>query len=422
MSQIELVLTKKTHCGPLAKGCDHCVKGRKSVFFVTGLCHYRCFYCPISDDKRYKDIVKINEQFISTPDSKQGIDQAIEEIKLCQSSGVGITGGDPLLKLDRVCTYIKAFKEKFGSSFHIHLYTTLDHVTQEALLQLESAGLDEIRFHFNVQDILLWEKVHFAEGSSMDVGVEIPVVPGFKEKTKELISFCAQLGFITFINLNELEYSDASQERFDELGLVVKDDLSYAIEGSEELALELVEFGKQKSISTHYCSAEFKDKVQLGNRLRLRSQSVAREFDDVNEQGMLYRGVLRPISDTPDRPFTKDVPPLTGDVVEDEIDTIVQNKGLLDVGVPEKKPSQEIFYEGFTLHGIRKQLMSLFDIPEDLIEVDGDRIITGAHILKEIWPQVKRKRTLVGWKKHFKAELVVEYPTSDHFPLEREEL
>ncbi|MFP4119394.1 MAG: radical SAM protein [Candidatus Woesearchaeota archaeon] len=424
---MEFVKTEKVHYGPLAKGCEQCIEGRKSVLFITGICHYKCFYCPISDEKRYKDVVKINERVVARPDAPEGINEAIEEIRLCQSKGVGITGGDPLMRLERTCRYIEAFKEEFGYDFHIHLYTTLDHVTQEALFQLEEAGLDELRLHFNVADILLWEKAHFAEGMNFTVGAEVPAIPGFGEKTKELINYCKQLGFIEFVNLNELEYSDASQARFEELKLAVKDDLSYGINGSEELAKELVDFGKNRTMPVHYCSAEFKDKVQLGNRLRLRAESVARAFDSVDEQGMLYRAELKPVNQEresrPDRETTeKD----ERDEHEKEVDHVVEKMGLLDLP-DEEEPEEEssgfdTLYEGFTLEGIRQQLIRNYDIPEELIEVQDGRILTAPHILKEIWPQIKRKRKFFGWKNQFEAALVTEYPTSDHFPIDREVL
>ncbi|MGM5481275.1 MAG: radical SAM protein [Nanobdellota archaeon] len=426
---MEFVKTKKTHFGPLVKGCEQCINGRKSVLFITGICHYKCFYCPISDDKRCKDLVKINEKVIARPDAPDGINEALEEARLCQSKGIGITGGDPLLRLQRTCRYIKAFKEEFGDTFHIHLYTTLDHVTQEALLQLEAAGLDELRFHFDVADILLWEKVHFAEGVGFTVGAEIPSIPGFGEKTKELINYCKQLGFVEFINLNELEYSDASQERFNELGLVVKDELSYGIKGSEELAKELVEFGKKRGMPVHYCSAEFKDKVQLGNRLRLRAQTVARTFDSVDKQGMLYRAELKPVDQTNEEAnFDRyDSEQDNRDEHEKEVDHVVEKIGLLDLSDSEESEEQKSaefdkLYDGFTLEGIRQQLIRNYDIPEELIEVHENRILTAPHILKEIWPQIKRKRKLFSWKNKFEAALVTEYPTSDNFPIDREVL
>ncbi|MFW5865689.1 MAG: radical SAM protein [Nanoarchaeota archaeon] len=424
--KMELVTTEKQHFGPLAKGCKDCVVGRKSVLFITGLCHYRCFYCPISDDKRYKDVVKINERPLLRPDAPEGTVKTIEEIRLCQSTGVGITGGDPLMRLDRTCRYIEGLKKEFGSSFHIHLYTTLDHVTQEALLRLEKAGLDELRLHFDVTDILLWEKAHFAEGFQMTIGAEIPSIPGYVEKTKELIHFCKTLGFIDFFNLNELEYSDASQHHLKSKSFEVKDSSSYAIRGSEEMALKLIEFGKQLDFPVHYCSAGFKDRVQLGNRLRLRAQSVARPFDNVDEQGMLFRAELKPIDRVSVDKTSREMDYEKDDYEEHEkeVDHVVEKLGLLE----EPEYASEIIsddntlFEGFTLEGIRQQLIRNYEIPEELIEVQGDRILTAPHILKEIWPQIKRKRKFFAWKSLFTASLVTEYPTSDHFPLEREGL
>ena len=49
------------HHGVLAKGCELCITGEKSVFFVTGVCPRHCFYCPISEQKWQKDEIYINE-------------------------------------------------------------------------------------------------------------------------------------------------------------------------------------------------------------------------------------------------------------------------------------------------------------------------------------------------------------------------
>ena len=39
--------------------------------------------------------------------------------------GTGITGGEPLLRLDYVLDCIRALKKEFGDEHHIHLYTCL---------------------------------------------------------------------------------------------------------------------------------------------------------------------------------------------------------------------------------------------------------------------------------------------------------
>lgn len=290
---MRLVRCKKDFSGRLTKGCKQCVKGRKSVLFITGKCHYNCFYCPISDDKRNVDVVKINERVIHRPDSDEALDALFEEVRLCRSLGVGITGGDPLANVQRTYAYIKALKTEFGKKFHIHVYTSPQFVTKEKLLHLQEAGLDELRFHLDVEHDSLWKKVKLAQDLNFFVGVEVPAIPGLEKESKALLDFCKAQPVIQFVNVNELEYSDTSDKRLSKRGFKVKDRLSYAIKGSEELALKLVAYGKKIHLPVHYCSASFKDGVQLGNRLLWRAKSVAYRFDEVDRQGMLTRGEIR---------------------------------------------------------------------------------------------------------------------------------
>ncbi len=273
--------------GRLAKGCRLCVEGRKLVLFVTGLCGQRCFYCPVSEHKFGKDVVYANEWQILAPDNPV---ELIKEAELTGAKGAGITGGDPLVNVDRCVAYIRLLKERFGKQFHIHLYTPLKLVTQERLQKLYEAGLDEIRFHPNLDDDSLWERLNLAKQFDWDIGVEIPVIPGYEQKTRKLIDFIA--GKVDFLNLNELELSDttAGHYQLHVKGFKPKDELSYGVLGSEELGMVLLDYAARKGLAVHLCTAKLKDAVQLRNRIRLRAKRVALRTDVVTREGTLIRG------------------------------------------------------------------------------------------------------------------------------------
>ena len=266
--------------GSLCRGCKLCVKGEKLVLFITGVCPRNCWYCSISEKKKNKDVIFANERPINN------VNEAIEEAKLCDATGAGITGGDPLSKLDRTLEYIKALKKEF-KDFHIHLYTSLNLVDEDKLKQLFEAGLDEIRFHLDLDD-KLWDKLELARKFRWKVGVEIPVIPGKKDETVKLIEFVKDK--IDFLNLNELEYSEINSEEYQKRDLTAKNELSYGIQGSEELALELLE--QFPDMNIHYCTSKLKDGVQLANRIKRRAKNVKENFDIVTKEGMLIRGAV----------------------------------------------------------------------------------------------------------------------------------
>ncbi|HII69334.1 TPA: radical SAM protein [Candidatus Woesearchaeota archaeon] len=270
--------------GSLPKGCRLCAAGKKSVFFITGVCNAGCFFCPISEQKKNNDVIFINER----PVKKNN--DVIGEINACRSEGVGITGGDPLARIDRTCAYIRKLKERYGKGFHIHLYTPLALVTDDKLKRLHGAGLDEVRFHLFLNDRKRWPILEKATGYSWDVGVEIPVLPKMERATKELIDFIA--GKVKFLNLNELEYSDTNASGMERFGYATKGAASYAISGSEELAKRLLCYCKGRIPSVHYCTASLKDSIQMARRIRRRAKTVRKGYQSLTREGMIRTGAL----------------------------------------------------------------------------------------------------------------------------------
>ena len=270
--------------GKLPKGCAYCVKGQKLVLFLTGLCPNQCFYCPVSEQKSGKDLVYANEWKIASPKD------VIKEAELTDAKGAGITGGDPLVKLDRTIKYIKLLKKKFGKKFHIHLYTPLNLVTEAKLKRLHQAGLDEIRFHPMLDKQKEWKKIELAKKFKWDVGVEIPVIPGKKKETIKLINYIKDK--IDFLNINELEISDTNVNKLVEKGFKPKDRFSYGVKGSEKLAKEILNYLKKTKLNIHYCTTTTKDKAQLARRIKRRALNVALKTDFITKEGTLVRGVI----------------------------------------------------------------------------------------------------------------------------------
>jgi len=274
--------------GTLPKGCRLCAEGSKMVLFVTGLCDSSCYYCPISEEKAGKDLVFADEMPVSDDDD------IIYETDAIRGEGAGISGGDPLCTIDRTLDYIRLLKSNYGNDFHIHLYTSKTTVSQENLEQLKNAGLDEIRFHPQKDD---WSGIERALKSGMKVGIEVPAIPGKTEKLKQIALRAEELG-LSFLNMNELEASETNFENLKSQGMRLTDMASASIEGSAEVAREVIEWAAEnlKSFSVHFCSASFKDGVQMRNRLERRLEHTIREFEERDaDDSLLVVGIIRAI-------------------------------------------------------------------------------------------------------------------------------
>lgn len=355
--------------GKLSHGCKQCVKGKKSVFFITGLCPRRCTYCPISDNKKNKDVTYINEW-----ETRKESD-IIAEIKLCNSKGVGITGGDPLVSIERTEKYILLLKEVFGKKFHIHLYTSLDLVDDKILKKLYNAGLDEIRFHPDLNKETQWDRIKLARKYDWKIVMEIPAIPDELKKTKELLSTVHP--FIDYLNLNELEIAD---NEFSTVGKKYKpkDDLTYAVKGSEETAIKLMEYATRLGLKNiHFCTATLKDKHQLAKRIKRRAKNIKKPFDKMTKEGMLIRAAIY------FKPFKKH-----GKATPSDIEKAEKIRDLLlELGAAKRKV---------------------------YLDTDFARVLTTPRIAKKYSDQLMEHK--------YHAYIVEEYPTKDAFPIELEEL
>lgn len=276
------------YTGRLPTGCRHCARGGKLVLLVTGICGSGCYYCPLSDKKRGKAVVYADE-LLSKADS-----DIIGEAKLIGATGTGVTGGDPLIVPKETARLIRLLKGEFGSKHHIHLYTSSSDL--KAIGAVAKAGLDEIRFH---PPVPLWGKMAGSryEGAllsavdlGMEVGFEIPSLPGSEAGIRSLVDSASRLG-LSYVNMNELEFSETNWRQLKSRGFEVKDDVSAAVKGSEKLALKILG-DSECAIPLHYCSSSFKDAIQLRRRISRRARNVKRPFDVLTKDGTRLIGIV----------------------------------------------------------------------------------------------------------------------------------
>lgn len=283
------------HSKALSPSCLECAAGRKLVLFVTGACDTGCFYCPLSDVRNQHPAMYANERLVLGKTHEELARQVIEEAHAMGATGMGVTGGDPMLVPELSAAMIRSLKEEFGAGFDVHLYTS-KHPEQGVLRALKEAGLNEIRFHPHESHWMRLEGSPFeramrdAQALGLRVGFEVPAIPGVEVGLRRLLALAQRLR-VDYVNLNELEYTHTNGEELARRGLVVADDGSAAIEGSRELALRLVqEFGRR--LPMHYCSSRFKDAVQLSNRVRRRAERTARPLDLISQEGLIVVGLI----------------------------------------------------------------------------------------------------------------------------------
>lgn len=327
------------------------------VLLVTGRCSSGCFYCPLSEAKKGRDVSYANERPIDN------VEEAIEEARTIDAEGTGVTGGDPVDAMVRTTGMIYSLKNEFGRGHHVHLYTARP-LGLEDLKELRNVGLDEIRFHPPVDALVDVEAAGYAESVAqaaqmgMEAGYEIPVLSDHGDDLRAFLASLVGAKGEPFVNMNELEFSSTNAEELRTRDYLVRDDVSAAVAGSEELGRALVEEFAPTGLRLHYCSAGFKDGIQLRRRLGRRARNVVRPHELVTEDQTLFKGVVE--TDDPG--------------------------------------------------AVARDLSTRFDVPADLMVVDAERglLELAPWVIEELEAEIEGD-----------CYLVEEYPTWDRLEVER---
>ncbi len=274
----------------IPKGCKYCLKGSKAVLFLNGICQkpdHCSWYCPISEERRDKDVTFADEIEIITKE------ELLKEIKMINAQGMSITGGEPLseINFEKTLDYIKYVKLNKGRKFHIHLYTNGIDFNENKADKLSMAGLDEIRFHPAKE---YWVNIEKALNKKMKVGAELPVIPEKEEieTLEKLIIYLNTIG-ADFINLNEFEYCFPNSQALKERGFQLKNGSIASVINSQETGLDLIrKIGAKVSIKMHLCSIRAKDYYQLKNRYIRRAKNIKLPYEVITEEGLLVFGQI----------------------------------------------------------------------------------------------------------------------------------
>jgi pyruvate formate-lyase activating enzyme-like uncharacterized protein len=260
----------------ISGACVDCLKGEASQTFILTLkCNRDCFFCA-------------NKNQFDYDEGRKRINDIIDQYnKTCGKVGVltttAITGGEPLLYLDKCLDFIRHVKKK-AKNTGIRIYTNGDLATREVLEKLSTAGLDEIRFGLKLDDSERLEKALEHLALSVEyiprAMVEMPVEPGKLEDMKRLADKLDEIG-IFGINILEFLFPWVHIEEFKKNGFQISRrpyrilyDYTYAggvpIAKSETDALELMKYMalNKHRYGAHYCSLENKLTAQVWHHNR----------------------------------------------------------------------------------------------------------------------------------------------------------
>ncbi len=318
-----------------ATGCVLCRQGAKMVLFITGVCRRSCWYCPLSRERKGRDRVYANEKEISSPA------EAVRVAQRMSALGTGITGGEPLDRIERVIEYARVLKQAFGEEHHIHLYTALA-PGEEILVKL--AGLvDEIRMHPPAE---CWSRIRGTEYAGavrrarelgFSAGFEVPALP-------EIGLLESVLPDLDFLTINELEWGETNADEMRKRGHHPEDSVHNAVVGSRDWALPLT-----RHTNVRFCSSRFKDSVQLRERLLRVARNTARPFDEITGDGTIVYGIVEDMDGIPPiiRDYGKDMYEVRDGIIETAWWILVEERNRIGgrISVIERYPDRGIVVE-----------------------------------------------------------------------------
>lgn len=275
----------KPHYGPLSPGCQTCIAGTWSCLFINGMCNARCFFCPSRQDEPGEPTTG-NVQFSRPEDYADYVGKF-------GFTGASLSGGEPLLTLDRTLTYLRMLKDRYGDALHTWIYTNGLLADRKTLQALAETGLKEIRFNLHACGYRLEGVQHAVEHIPI-VTVEVPAVPEEEARFAELLPRLATLG-VAHLNLHDIRVTPHNVTHILERGYTCLHGPKVRVLESELAALRLLRKAAEGrlSMAVQYCCFPYKNPFQMrGNRLRW-APFVIRPGETLTATGAIRGCVIR---------------------------------------------------------------------------------------------------------------------------------
>ncbi|MFO1310503.1 MAG: radical SAM protein [Burkholderiales bacterium] len=251
----------------LPPGCRGCLGGKGTNAYVTGACTRECFFC-FNQKPRNDDLV-VHGVRLAEPEDAPAI------VQRYALRSVGISGGEPTLRPDRLLRLVRALRT-LPVRVRIDLYTNGDRLTDALLAQLKDAGLDALRFNLVAREFDT-EPLERALRFFDEVAVEIPVVPDRMRELEAMVQKLDALG-VPFLNIHELfacreNWAHVAYEGYESSGASGDVIMWEPVSGADEAALTLLLFALRHTtrLSTYYCSCRTQEDIsERGMRRRVR--------------------------------------------------------------------------------------------------------------------------------------------------------
>jgi len=271
----------KPHIGQLSPGCQKCVTGDWSCLFINASCNANCFYCPTAQDR--VEIPATNHLSFRHPAAYASYLQQLG------FKGVSISGGEPLLTLNRTLAFLRASREALGTEGHLWMYTNGILLTREIAGKLAEAGLDEIRFDIGATNYKC-HNIAAAKGVIPVISVEIPAVPEALTTMKQLLPELPELG-VQHLNLHQIRLTKHNFKSLNERNYTFLHGEKITVLDSELTALQILSFAhhNQLNLPINYCSFVFKHRHQKAASLRRTAQLDKRPWETVTQAGFLRK-------------------------------------------------------------------------------------------------------------------------------------